>query len=54
MQSESQMSAGHNSTIGEVVDIPTVLIIKDGEEVNRAVGLWPEREYVTLLDEFVD
>jgi len=30
--------------------IPTVLIIKKGKEVNRLVGLRPETEYVTVLD----
>lgn len=30
--------------------IPTVLIIKDGKEVERLVGLKPESEYFALLD----
>ena len=33
-----------------VMAIPTVLIIKDGKEVTRLVGLRPEREYANLLD----
>ena len=33
-----------------VMAIPTVLIIKDGKEVTRLVGLRPESEYVNLLD----
>jgi len=34
--------------------IPTVLIIKNGKEVKRFVGLRPETEYVALLDKLVD
>jgi thioredoxin 1 len=37
-----------------VTAIPTVLIIKNGKEVNRLVGLQSETEYVTLLDKLVD
>lgn len=33
--------------------IPTVLIIKNGKEINRLVGLQPKAEYVTLLDKLV-
>jgi len=33
--------------------IPTVLIIKDGKEVKRLLGLSPEAEYVALLDELL-
>jgi len=34
--------------------IPTVLIINNGKEINRLVGLRPEREYAALLDKLVD
>jgi len=34
--------------------IPTVLIIKNGKEVNCLVGLQSETEYITLLDKLVD
>jgi thioredoxin 1 len=34
--------------------IPTVLIIKNGKEVKRIVGLRSETEYVTVLDKLVD
>jgi thioredoxin 1 len=30
--------------------IPTVLIIKNGKEIKRLVGLQPEAEYVALLE----
>jgi len=33
--------------------IPTVLIINNGKEIKRLVGLQPEGEYVALLDELV-
>ena len=33
-----------------VTAIPTVLIIKNGKEIKRLVGLQPEAEYVALLD----
>jgi len=33
--------------------IPTVLIIRNGKELNRLVGLRSKAEYVTLLDKFV-
>jgi thioredoxin-like negative regulator of GroEL len=33
--------------------IPTVLIIKDGKEVKRLVGLWPESEYTNQLDDSI-
>lgn len=33
--------------------IPTVLIIKDGKEVKRLVGLWPESEYTNQLDDLI-
>lgn len=33
--------------------IPTVLLIKNGREVDRCVGLRPEREYAALLDELL-
>jgi len=36
-----------------VMAIPTVLIIKDGKEVKRLVGLWPESEYTDQLDELI-
>jgi len=34
--------------------IPTVLIIKNGKEVNRLVGLRTEAEYVALLEKLTD
>jgi len=34
--------------------IPTVLIIKNGKEIKRFVGLQPETKYVALLDKLVD
>jgi len=34
--------------------IPTVLIINNGKEVNRLVGLQSETEYIALLDKLVD
>jgi len=37
-----------------VTAIPTVLIIKNGKEVKRLVGLRPESEYVALLDELIN
>ncbi|MFZ2147513.1 MAG: thioredoxin family protein [Sedimentisphaerales bacterium] len=33
--------------------IPTVLIIKDGKEMKRLVGLRPESEYADQLDELI-
>ena len=33
--------------------IPTVLIIKNGKEVERLVGLQPETRYVAILDKLV-
>ena len=33
--------------------IPTVLIIKDGKEVKRLVGLRPESEYTNQLDDLM-
>jgi len=33
--------------------IPTVLIIKDGKEVKRLVGLRPESEYTNQLDDLI-
>ena len=36
-----------------VTAIPTVLIIKNGKEVERLVGLQPETRYVALLDKLV-
>ena len=36
-----------------VTAIPTVLIIKNGKEVERLVGLQPETKYVALLDKLV-
>jgi len=33
--------------------IPTVLIIKNGQELQRLVGLQPETTYVNLLDKLV-
>jgi thioredoxin 1 len=33
--------------------IPTVLIIKNGKEVNRFVGLKPEVEYIAVLDKLL-
>jgi len=37
-----------------VTAIPTVLIISNGKEVNRLVGLRTEAEYVALLDKLTD
>jgi thioredoxin 1 len=37
-----------------VMAIPTVLIIKDGKEVRRLVGLRPESEYANQLDKLID
>lgn len=37
-----------------VTAIPTVLIIRNGKEVNRLVGLQSETDYITLLDKLVD
>jgi thioredoxin 1 len=34
--------------------IPTVLIINNGKEIKRLVGLRPEGEYAALLDKLVD
>jgi len=34
--------------------IPTVLIINNGKEIKRLVGLQPETGYITLLDKLVD
>jgi thioredoxin 1 len=34
--------------------IPTVLIIKNGKELSRLIGVRAKEEYVTLLDELVD
>jgi len=36
-----------------VTAIPTVLIIRNGKEVNRLVGLQPKAKYVTFLDRLV-
>jgi thioredoxin 1 len=36
-----------------VMAIPTVLIIKDGKEVKRLVGLRPESEYASQLDALI-
>jgi len=36
-----------------VMAIPTVLIIKDGKEVKRLVGLLPESEYANELDKLI-
>ena len=36
-----------------VMAIPTVLIIKDGKEVKRLIGLRPESEYADQLDELI-
>jgi len=36
-----------------VMAIPTVLIIKDGKEMNRLVGLRPESEYANQLDKLI-
>jgi len=36
-----------------VTAIPTVLIIKNGKEVNRLVGLQRKAEYIALLDKLV-
>jgi len=36
-----------------VMAIPTVLIIKDGKEVMRLVGLRPESEYANQLDKLI-
>jgi len=36
-----------------VMAIPTVLIIQNGKEVGRLVGLQPETEYAALLDKLV-
>jgi len=33
-----------------VTAIPTILIIKNGKEINRLVGLQPKAKYVALLD----
>jgi len=37
-----------------VMMIPTVLIINNGEEVKRLIGLRPESEYATLLHKLAD
>ena len=37
-----------------VTEIPTVLIIRNGKEVSRLVGLQSEIDYITLLDKLVD
>ena len=37
-----------------VTAIPTVLIISNGKEVKRLVGLQSETEYIALLDKSVD
>lgn len=37
-----------------VSKIPTVLIINNGREIKRLVGLQPETEYVAALDKLVD
>ena len=37
-----------------VTVIPTVLIIRNGKEVNHLVGLQSETDYITLLDKLVD
>ena len=36
-----------------VMAIPTVLIIKNGKEMKRLVGLRPESEYADQLDELI-
>ena len=38
----------------EVRAIPTVLIIKDGKDIERLVGLQPESEYIALLDNLLN
>jgi len=37
-----------------VMAIPTILIIKNGKEINRLVGLQPEAKYVALLDKLTN
>ncbi len=37
-----------------VMAIPTVLIINNGKEVERLVGLQSETEYTTLIDKLID
>ena len=37
----------------KVMAIPTVLIIKDGREIKRLVGLRPESEYANHLEELI-
>jgi thioredoxin 1 len=36
-----------------VMAIPIVLIIKDGKEIKRLVGLQPESEYANKLDKLI-
>jgi len=45
------------TTIAEkygVTTIPTVLIIRNGKEIKRLVGLQSETDYITLLDKLVN
>lgn len=37
-----------------VSSIPTVLIINNGKEIKRLIGLQPEAEYVAILDKLAD
>jgi len=36
-----------------VMSIPTVILFKDGEEVQRLVGVLPEAKYTAALDELL-
>ena len=33
-----------------VMSIPTVVFFKDGKEIDRKVGVMPEKEFVSILD----
>jgi thioredoxin 1 len=35
-----------------VMSIPTLIFLKDGEEVNRITGLYPKQVYVEALEKF--
>jgi thioredoxin 1 len=37
-----------------ITAIPTTLIIKNGKEIKRLVGLQSKTDYITLLDKLVD
>ena len=38
----------------DIMSIPTIILFKDGEEVNRMIGAVPQEEFISQLENMMD